>query len=95
MRTDEAAWLDNYSVTCRVFKGRWSVRHCLRMYNDIKDLKIRMSSRADGKVTRHESTYNPCSRCQVLAGYLEALSREENMYEPQGEPAPYNEVWAM
>jgi hypothetical protein len=70
MKTDQKVWLDEYAVTCRVFKGRWSIRHCVRMYNDIKDLKIHMSSRAKGKVTRHESTYNPCERCKILTGYV-------------------------
>src|SRR5208283_153293 len=70
MASDEKLWLDEYAVTCRVFKGRWSIRHCLRMYNDIKDLKIHMSSRARGKVTRYESCYNPCERCKVLNRYI-------------------------
>lgn len=71
MATDRKMWLDEYAVTCRVFKGRWSIRHCLRMYNDIKDLKIHMSSRANGRVTRHESQYNPCERCKILTRFME------------------------
>jgi hypothetical protein len=39
------------------------------MYNDIKDLKIRMSTRGGGKIRRHESAYNPCERCKVLINY--------------------------
>ena len=71
MNLDQKSWLDEFAVNCRVFKGRWNIRHCLRMCNDIGDLKVRMSTRARGKVTRHESTYNPCRRCKTLAGYLE------------------------
>lgn len=80
MKTDNKGWLDEYAVTCRVFKGRWSIRHCLRMYNDIKDLKIHMSSRANGRVTRHESQYNPCERCKILTQYIDSLPREETDY---------------
>jgi hypothetical protein len=71
MKTDQRTWLDEYAVTCRVFKGRWSIRHCLRMYHHIQDLKIQMSSRTGGKVTRYESAYNPCKSCKVLANYLD------------------------
>lgn len=70
MVKDRKVWLDEFAVTCRVFKGRWSIRHCYRMYQDIKDLKIHVASRAKGKVTRYESTYNPCEHCKVLATYL-------------------------
>jgi hypothetical protein len=76
-------WLDDHAVSCRVFKGRWSIRHCLRMYNDIKDLKIHMSSRAHGHVTRHESAYNPCQRCKTLAKYMESLPKEEVPYKTE------------
>jgi hypothetical protein len=69
MSADKKAWLERNAVTCRVFKGRWSIRHCFRMYNDIKDLKIQMSTRGGGKVRRHESAYNPCERCKVLLEY--------------------------
>lgn len=64
------------------------------MYNDIKDLRIRMSSRSKGKVTRHESTYNPCEHCTVLANYLKQHGDEVNGY---GQPheSKYNEVWAL
>jgi hypothetical protein len=77
MTSDKKVWLDEYAVNCRVFKGRWSIRHCVRMYNDIKDLKIQMSSRAKGKVTRHESTYNPCERCKILSNYVNSLGETE------------------
>lgn len=76
MKTDQKGWLEEHAVTCRVFKGRWSIRHCLRMFNDIKDLKIHMSSRVRGKVTRYESTYNPCERCKVLTKYMDSLPRD-------------------
>lgn len=71
MKIDQKAWLDTHAVTCRVFKGRWSIRHCFRMYNEIKDLKIQMSTRGGGKVYRHESAYNPCEHCRVLSHYRE------------------------
>jgi len=45
MNREKDNWLDKYAVTCRVFKGRWSIRHCLRIYSEIKDLKIEMSTR--------------------------------------------------
>ena len=83
MAADQKLWLDEYAVTCRVFKGRWSIRHCLRMYNDIKDLKIHMSSRAQGKVTRYESCYNPCERCKVLNRYISSLPTDENEYSEE------------
>ena len=63
------------------------------MYNDIDDLKIRMSSRAKGRVTRHESTYNPCKRCKILADYLKNRHEEEQHYNPSNE-AERNELWA-
>ncbi|MFH0821139.1 MAG: hypothetical protein V2B18_00180 [Pseudomonadota bacterium] len=85
MGTEQKSWLEEYAVTCRVFKGRWSVQHCLRMYQDIKDLKIRMSSRAGGTVTRYESAYNPCEHCRVLSEYL----REQNPDQPS--PCGVNE----
>jgi len=94
MKTEQKSWLDEYAVSCRVFKGRWSIRHCLRMYNEIKDLKIQMSSRAKGKVTRHESAYNPCERCKVLANYINSLHEQESQYTPAGESSSY-EVWAV
>jgi hypothetical protein len=77
MGQEQRSWLDSNAVTCRVFKGKWSIRHCVRMYNDIKDLKIHMSSRARGRVTRHESAYNPCERCKVLTTYIDSLGEEE------------------
>jgi hypothetical protein len=81
MGADRSGWLDEYAVNCRVFKGRWNIRHCIKMYNDIKDLKIHMSSRFKGKVARYESTYNPCEHCRVLAGYLAAQEEENEKYE--------------
>lgn len=94
MKMDQQGWLEEYAVTCRVFKGRWSIRHCLRMYNDINDLKIRMSSRANGRVTRHESAYNPCRRCKVLADYFKTRHGEEQHYN-RGSETGWNEVWAV
>ncbi|MGO9566748.1 MAG: hypothetical protein ACLP5H_04310 [Desulfomonilaceae bacterium] len=94
MRADKKVWLDEYAVSCRVFKGRWNIRHCMKMYNDIKDLKIHMSSRAKGKVTRYESAYNPCERCKVLTRYISSLNDEEERYAKAGENS-YNEVWAV
>jgi len=79
MSADQKAWLDRNAVTCRVFKGRWNIRHCVRMYNDIKDLKIQMSSRGGGKVRRHESAYNPCERCKVLIKYKHASQELGNL----------------
>lgn len=93
MKIDQQGWLDEHAVTCRVFKGRWSIRHCFRMYSDIDDLKIRMSSRAKGRVTRHESTYNPCKRCKILADYLKNRHEEELHYKASNE-AERNELWA-
>ncbi len=77
MKADQKTWLDEYAVTCRVFKGRWSIRHCVKMYNDIKDLKIHMSSRSRGKVARHESRYNPCERCRVLSSYRDNQNADQ------------------
>jgi hypothetical protein len=54
------------------------------MYNDIKDLKIHASSRAGGRVVRHESKYNPCRRCPVLAEYIEN-GGDASLRETQGE----------
>ena len=83
MPSDQKLWLDEYAVTCRVFKGRWSIRHCLRVSNGMKDLKIHMSTRARGKVTRHESCYNPCQRCKVLTRYIASLPTDENQYDEE------------
>lgn len=91
METDNKLWLDGNAVTCRVFKGRWSIRHCLRMYNEMKDLKIHMSSRANGRVTRHESSYNPCERCKILSNYINSLPNEHEQF---GNDEQYNQVWA-
>jgi len=94
MKADQKLWLDEYAVTCRVFKGRWSIRHCLRMYNDISDLKIHMSTRANGRVTRHESSYNPCRKCKVLANYLKPQSEDEKRCNGTGDPF-CRPAWAM
>jgi len=64
------------------------------MYNDIKDLKIQMSSRAKGKVTRYQSAYNPCERCKVLTRYISSLNEEEERYAKAGETS-YSEAWAL
>jgi hypothetical protein len=100
MKADQKRWLDQYAVTCRVFKGRWSIRHCLRMYNDIKDLKIHMSSRIKGRVTRHESAYNPCERCKVLTSYMDNLPKDQEQLARNCEinkncGKSCNEVWAV
>jgi len=91
MKADQAKWLERNAVTCRVFKGRWSVRHCVRMYNDIKDLKIQMSSRGGGQVTRYQSAYNPCERCRVLSQYFSSIAEDEKDFEGRSEVA-YPEV---
>jgi hypothetical protein len=92
MNADRKLWLEENAVTCRVFKGKWSIRHCLRMYNDIKELKIEMSSRINGKVTRYESAYNPCEHCKVLTRYVNVPCPSDGQYHPVVEPA-YNEAW--
>jgi hypothetical protein len=71
MENAENTWLDEYAVTCGVFRGRWSIRHCLRMYTHMKELRIQASSRAGGRVVRHESRYNPCAHCAKLTRYLD------------------------
>ena len=76
MSTIRRTWLDEHAVTCRVFKGRWNIRHCLRMYFEINDLKIEMATRGGGKVTKYQSSYNPCRRCKVLARRLKELPVE-------------------
>ncbi|MBM4328070.1 MAG: hypothetical protein FJ118_13020 [Deltaproteobacteria bacterium] len=95
MEADRAVWLDEFAVSCRVFKGRWSIRHCLRMYNDIKDLKIRMASRVHGKVTRYESAYNPCEKCKILAAHLKAQQANERLYKDDSEETPFDHAWAV
>ena len=94
MIVDRDSWLDEYAVTCRVFKGRWSIRHCVRMYFNIRDLKIRMSSRFKGKVARYESSYNPCENCEVIIRYLESQREDPNLYDPAAN-SHQNEMWAM
>ena len=94
MNTDQKLWLDEYAVTCRVFKGRWSIRHCLRLYNDINDLKIHMSTRAKGRVTRHESAYNQCKTCKVLAKYLNTPPGDANRCNRSSDPL-CGPAWAM
>jgi hypothetical protein len=76
MKADQKVWLETNSVTCRVFKGRWSIRHCLKMYHDMRDLKIQMSTRGKGKVTRFESSYNPCEHCGILTRYVDSLAAD-------------------
>jgi len=71
MTSDRRLWLEKNAVTCRIFRGKWSVRHCLRIYGDIKDLRIRMATRAKGRVIHHQSCYNPCEHCTILRSYLE------------------------
>jgi hypothetical protein len=77
MKVDQKVWLETNTVTCRVFKGRWSIRHCVKMYHDIKDLKIQMSTRGKGKVTRFESSYNPCEHCGILTRYVDDLAADQ------------------
>ncbi|MEW6351352.1 MAG: hypothetical protein AB1646_20050 [Thermodesulfobacteriota bacterium] len=95
MKTEQKVWLDENAVSCRVFRGRWSVRHCLRMYQDIKDLKIQMSSRAEGKVTKYESTYNPCEHCRVLAEYIRAHAEEAPPMPQTYQESVPKEMWAV
>ncbi|MFH0959473.1 MAG: hypothetical protein V1897_12290 [Pseudomonadota bacterium] len=73
MKMERDDWLDRNAVFCRVFKGRWSIRHCLKIYCEIKDLKIEMAIRAKGGVKRLQSTYNPCENCAVLAKALKDI----------------------
>jgi hypothetical protein len=94
MKTDQKLWLDEYAVTCRVFKGRWSIRHCLKMYNDIKDLRIHMSSRSKGRVVRHQSAYNPCERCKVLSRYMESLP-EPGENRNENSETTFSRAWAV
>lgn len=94
MKTDRKLWLDEYAVTCRVFKGRWSIRHCIRMYNDISDLKVKMSSRASGKFRRYESAYNPCKRCKVMENYLKRQHDSRHHFRGPRDRS-CNEVWAV
>jgi hypothetical protein len=94
MTQENKNWLDEYAVTCRAFKGRWNIRHCLRIYGEIRDLKIRMASRSRGKVTRYESSYNPCEHCPTLAAYF----REQGEMQPEYDQATdqsYGEAWAV
>lgn len=95
MGADRSGWLKENAVHCRVFKGKWNIRHCIKMYNDIKDLKIQMSSRFKGKVARYESTYNPCEHCPVLSRYLAA--QEEHSPEEYNDrrEKPSQGVWAV
>jgi|GEM_PF-782384 len=92
MNTDQQLWLEEYAVTCRVFKGRWSIRHCVRMYHDMQDLKIQMSTRARGKVTRHQSDYNPCRHCKVLAKYIKSHENPAECYTPAADQT-YSDAW--
>ncbi len=94
MKSEEKTWLDEFAVTCRVFKGRWSIRHCLRMFGDINDLRIQMSSRDGGKVTRHESAYNPCKGCKVMINYLEGQTKERPGCDAAG-GSSRSEIWTV
>ncbi len=94
MIVDRDSWLDEYAVTCRVFKGRWSMRHCVKMYSDIRDLKIRMSSRLKGKVARYESAYNPCAHCEVMTRYLNSQSEDLEHYD-QTANSHHHGAWAV
>jgi len=78
METNLQQWLETNAVTCSVFRGRWSVKHCLRIYGDIRDLKIRMAKRANGRVTHYQSSYNPCEHCQNLKRYWEQSGGDES-----------------
>jgi hypothetical protein len=78
MKRDREEWLDKHAVFCRVFKGRWSIRHCLKIYCEIKDLKIEMAIRARGGVKRLQSTYNPCENCRVLATALKNIQSADS-----------------
>ncbi len=94
MKRDKESWLDRYSVTCRVFKGRWSIRHCLRIYSEIRDLKIEMVTRGRGGPQRHESSYNPCEHCVVLASTLRALEAERAAQAQSLKESTDVESWA-
>ncbi len=74
MQDSGKRWLDEYGVTCNVFRGRWSVRHCVRIYNNIRALRFSMSSRNGGKVARHQSAYNPCEKCSVMLKHISESS---------------------
>ncbi len=94
MGADRNGWLNENAVHCRVFKGRWNIRHCIKMYNDIKDLKIHMSSRFKGQVARYESTYNPCEHCPVLSRYLAAQEECPEGFNGRAEN-PAQGAWAV
>lgn len=94
MKRDKDSWLDSYAVTCRVFKGRWSIRHCLRIYSEIRDLKIEMATRGRGGVQRYESSYNPCEHCMALANTLRTLETECAAQEQSLKESTNVESWA-
>ena len=94
MKAERTTWLDDHAVTCRVFKGKWNIRHCLRMRDEMGDLKIRMATRANGAITRHESAYNPCDHCKVLANHLKSIAAESPRYD-KSDDTSYNQVWAV
>ncbi len=93
MTAIKRTWLDENAVTCRVFKGRWNIRHCLRMYLEISDLKIEMATRGGGKVTKYKSSYNPCRRCKVLAKRLRELPVDTTSSARYQKP-PFGEAMA-
>ncbi len=94
MERNKDNWLDKYAVTCRVFKGRWSIRHCIRIYSEIKDLKIEMAQRARGGVQHYESAYNPCEHCRSFARTLKALRQQGDNRELLVSESGENQTWA-
>ena len=94
MESDQDLWLDHHAVTCRVFRGRWSIRHCMRIYSDIKDLKINMSSRSSGKVMHYQSAYNPCEHCENLEYYMQ-ISPDATMECNRNSYRFYNQARAL
>lgn len=94
MKREKDNWLDEYAVTCRVFKGRWSIRHCLRIYSEIRDLKIEMATRGRGGIRRYESCYNPCERCSALVNKLKDLEAERAAAAQTVPESTNGEFWA-
>jgi len=94
MEREKDNWLEKYAVTCRVFKGRWSIRHCLKIYSEIKDLKIEIATRSRGGVQKYQSTYNPCEHCRVLVRTLRAFQGKTDMHTVPLEDQNQVEPWA-
>lgn len=94
MKMERDDWLDKHAVFCRVFKGRWSLRHCLKMYMEIKDLKIEMAIRARTGVKRLQSTYNPCENCVTLAKALKTFQARGADQIGGAEESQRDETWA-